>query len=182
MKYNTIVIDPAWQVPMVGKFGRRPNRPQKLPYETMNLQEIHNFPIVDFAEEGAHVYLWTTNKFVRECFKVFDSWNVRFHVILVGHKPSGVAPNCGYIFGTEFCFLGIYKGKHKGWKKCGTLNHFNMFNKAGRHSSKPDNFYEIVESMSHAPYIDIFSRKNRAGWDSYGKEIGKFDTKQMVLT
>lgn len=176
MSYNTIVIDPPWNVPMVGKFRRRPNRPQQLPYETMTLEDIKNFPIKDYANQGSHIYMWTTNKFLREAFEVFDAWGVRFHLMLVGVKPAGVAPNGGYIFGTEFCLLGFYGAPMQKWKRIGKLNWFKMFNKAGKHSAKPDEFYSLVEEMSHEPYIDIFSRKNRKGWDVFGNETGKFDS------
>ena len=180
MKYNTIVIDPPWNMTMTGKVGRRENRPQELPYKTMTLKEIYDFSLKDFANDGSHIYLWTTNKFLRESFKFFDSWNVRFHLVLVGCKPSGFAPNCGYIFGTEFCLLGFYgKKPMQKWKHIGKLNWFNMYNPAGNHSCKPDIFYDLVEEMSHEPYIDIFSRKNRAGWNVYGNEVGKFDTNEI---
>lgn len=180
MKYNTIVIDPAWQVPMVGKFGRRPKRPQQLPYKTMTIEDIKNFPLKDYANNGSHIYLWTTNKFIREAFKVFDSWGVNFHLMMVGVKPSGVAPCCGYVFGTEFCLLGLYGKPMQKFKKVGKLNWFRIFNQAGKHSAKPEEFYKLVEEMSPAPYIDIFSRKDRNGWDSYGDETGKFNGDKNV--
>lgn len=178
MKYNTLVIDPPWCVPTKSRIGR-PNRPQGLPYETMTVEQIKNFPIKNYAEQGAHIYLWTTNKFIREAYNVFDSWGVNFHLMLVGIKPSGIAPNGGYVFGTEFCLMGFYGKPAIKWKRMGLLNWIRMFNTKGKHSSKPDEFYNLVSEMSQPPYIDIFSRKNREGWDTYGNEVGKFDLKEQ---
>ena len=169
-KYNTIVIDPAWNVPMVGKFGRRKNRPQKLPYETMDLDDIYNIKISEIANEGSHIYLWTTNKFLREAYNIFDSWGVRFHLVLVGVKASGVAPNCGYVFGTEFCLMGFFGKPAQKWQDIGKLNWFRMFNKAGSHSTKPDEFYNLVGEMSPEPRIDIFARSIHIGFDAWGDE------------
>lgn len=174
-KYNTLVIDPPWNLILTTNIGHRYNRPKKLPYETMTIEQIKAFPIMDYANQGAHIYLWTTNKFLRQAFEVFDSWGVNFHLVLVGIKPSGIAPNRGYIFGTEFCLVGFYGKPAQKWKRMGKLNYFEMFNKAGKHSTKPDKFYELVETMSPEPYIDIFSRKDRPNWDSYGNEKGKFN-------
>jgi N6-adenosine-specific RNA methylase IME4 len=55
----------------------------------------------------------------------------------------------------------------------GKLNWLKVFNKAGTHSTKPDDFYKLVEEMSPAPRIDIFARKSRDGWDVWGDEIGE---------
>ena len=40
----------------------------------------------------------------------------------------------------------------------------------GRHSEKPDAFYDLVESVSPAPYLELFARRQRLGWDSWGDE------------
>ena len=43
------------------------------------------------------------------------------------------------------------------------------------HSRKPDETLERIEQFCAGPYAEIFSRSNRAGWDSFGDEVGKFD-------
>lgn len=44
----------------------------------------------------------------------------------------------------------------------------------GRHSEKPDFFADLIERMSPGPYVELFARTPRLGWDSWGKgyEIG----------
>lgn len=39
----------------------------------------------------------------------------------------------------------------------------------GEHSAKPDVFADLVESMSPGPYLELFCRRPRLGWDSWGK-------------
>jgi N6-adenosine-specific RNA methylase IME4 len=41
----------------------------------------------------------------------------------------------------------------------------------GKHSAKPEAFQDIVESMSPAPRLELFARRKRLGWDSWGNEI-----------
>ena len=41
----------------------------------------------------------------------------------------------------------------------------------GRHSEKPDAFFELVERVSPGPYLEMFARKFRHGWFSWGNEI-----------
>ena len=170
-KYNTIVIDPPWNISLTGKVNRRENRAEKLPYKTMSLQEIKDISISKIANIGCHVYCWTTNKMLKETFNILESWGVRFHLVISMVKPSGIAPCMGYVFATEFCLLGFYGKPMQKFTSIGELNWFKQFNKAGNHSVKPDEFYRIVEKMSPAPRIDIFARQKRKDWDVFGDEV-----------
>ena len=40
----------------------------------------------------------------------------------------------------------------------------------GRHSAKPDAFLDLVEQVSPGPYLELFARRNRLGWDTWGNE------------
>jgi len=182
MKYNTIVIDPAWDITLGGiPTKRRENRAIKLPYKVMSLEEIKNFPIKDFANDGCHVYCWTTNKMIWSIPEVFKAWNVRAFLIMPLVKPSGIIPSIyGYVFASEFCVLGFYNPPMQKFIGTGKLNWFKSFNKAGQHSRKPDEFYNVVKKMSPAPRIDIFSRRVIAGFDAWGDEAPK--EKQLELT
>lgn len=170
-KYSTIVIDPPWPISLTGDVNRRLNRAKTLPYKTMTVEEIKQFPISQIAERGAHIYCWTTNKMLEKTFDVLKTWGVNFHLVMVLVKPSGIAPCMGYVFGTEFCLLGFFGKPMLKFKKIGKLNWFKAMNKSGNHSSKPDNFYKLVEEMSPASRIDLFARKKREGWDVWGNEI-----------
>jgi N6-adenosine-specific RNA methylase IME4 len=39
-----------------------------------------------------------------------------------------------------------------------------------RHSEKPDAFMDLVERVSPGPYLEMFSRRARFGWDTWGDE------------
>jgi N6-adenosine-specific RNA methylase IME4 len=38
------------------------------------------------------------------------------------------------------------------------------------HSMKPDAFLDMVEQVSPGPYLEMFARRARFGWDYYGDE------------
>ena len=171
MKFGTMVIDPPWPISMAGQIKGRQNRPRSLPYQSMSIAEIKSMRIPDLLEVGSHVYLWCTNKTLRDAYDVLDAWGLRFHQVLVLTKPSGIAPALGYIFGTEFCLLAFNGRPRKPFLKIGTLNHFSRPSVRGQHSSKPDYFYNMVTQMSPGPYADVFSRKKRDGWNIWGNEV-----------
>ena len=39
------------------------------------------------------------------------------------------------------------------------------------HSRKPDELYEIIEQCSPGPYVELFARHDRQGWDHWGNGI-----------
>jgi len=171
MKYQTIVIDPPWPIKMRGSVKARPNQAKELPYNTMTFEEIENLSIGSIAEQGAHIYLWSTNATLRKSFEVLEKWGVNYHLTLVWVKPSAIAPCFAYKFATEFCLLGFYGKPMKKFIGAGKLNWLSHFTKAGEHSKKPECFIDLVESMSPAPRIELFARRHRMGWDVWGNEV-----------
>lgn len=40
----------------------------------------------------------------------------------------------------------------------------------GKHSAKPEAFLDLVEALSPGPYVELFARRDRLGWDTWGNE------------
>jgi N6-adenosine-specific RNA methylase IME4 len=40
----------------------------------------------------------------------------------------------------------------------------------GAHSAKPEAFLDMVEQVSPGPYLELFARRDRLGWDTWGNE------------
>lgn len=175
--YKTIVIDFPWEISLTGKTTLRPNRRKELPYKTMTLDEIKKFPIQDFAQDGAHCYVWFTNKMMPVFSEVLEALGINFHLILPWVKPNGIAPCFAYKFATEFCILGFY-GKpmhpfprdHTG-KPIVRLNWINAMSERDNHSTKPIEFYQRIKEMSPEPRIDIFARKRHDGFAAWGNQV-----------
>ena len=171
-KYKTIVVDPPWPQPLVtGYTHSRHKRPKQLPYQTLTLDEIKTFPIQQLAETGAHIYLWTTNRFLQPAFEVLESFDCRFHLCMPLVKKSGIVGANGYVFGSEFCLLGFYGKPMIPFKGIGKLNWLMTNPLRGTHSRKPDSFYDLVETMSSGPYLDAFARRTKANWTTWGNEV-----------
>lgn len=165
------MIDPPWDISMAGKMDTHTTK-ENLPYKTMALEDIKNIPIGKIANIGCHVYCWTTNAMLRDTFNVLDAWGVNFHLCLVWTKNSGIAPCLGYVFSTEFCLLGFFGKPMQKFSSSGKVNWLNLKqNSQGKHSSKPIEWYKLIEKMSPPPRIDIFARTQKLNWDVFGDEI-----------
>lgn len=151
-KYRTLVIDPPWDYGGIN-FATR-SRPG---YAEMSLEEITALPVPDWADdEFCHLYLWTTNNFLGEAFKLIEAWGFNYKTCLVWAKPH---------FG-----LGTYfRSQHElclfattGQQTTRANNISTVFEApAGEHSAKPDEFYDIVRRASYPPYGEGFQREAR---------------------
>ena len=43
------------------------------------------------------------------------------------------------------------------------------------HSRKPDETYRRIERLLPGPYLELFARQSRPGWDGIGNQEGLFD-------
>lgn len=64
------------------------------------------------------------------------------------------------------CTRGKYRELVKAKNRKNTI-----FAPRSRHSVKPDHQYDIIESICPGPYLELFARKRRDGWDAWGNEI-----------
>ena len=173
-RYHTIVADPPWDYSRkndptygTGVTIEHGNKSTPIPYPTLTLDEIAALPVRDLAERDAHLYLWTTQRYLERSFGVVRGWGFKPRSVLVWCKPPrGFIPAGTYMNTTEFV---IFAGR-------GTLTPLDRCTRQwwewprGRHSAKPEAFLDIVEQVSPGPYLELFARRNRFGWDTWGDE------------
>jgi len=176
--YATIVADPPWPQKgggsLIGREGfldaGGPSLP--LPYSTMTVDEIASLSID--AAPDAHLYLWTTSGFLPDAFRVVTAWGFRYSTTLVWAKrPIGGGLGGPYGIATEFVLF-ARRGRLPTISKIGR-NWFDWkrpYDERGkpRHSAKPPEFFAVVESVSPGPYLEMFARDARLGWDAWGDE------------
>jgi N6-adenosine-specific RNA methylase IME4 len=141
----------------------------------MTLPEIYGLPVGDLAAPDAHLYLWTTNGFLRHAFHALEAWRFQYSTTLVWAKtPIGGGLGGAYGIATEFVLFarrGRLPTQAKiprnwwNWKR-----EYDGFGKP-KHSAKPLGFYDLVGQVSPGPYLDMFARgAGRLGWDTWGDE------------
>jgi N6-adenosine-specific RNA methylase IME4 len=177
LRYRTIVADPPWAYEAFGGYnqaGRNSTRvwvERPLPYFSLAVDEIAALPVGRFADpNGTNLFCWTTNRYLPESFAVLQGWGARYRQILVWHK-TGANPNTGAVAPTSCEFL-LYARFGKGVALKGKLPDAMVETKrqANRHSAKPEAFLDLIEQVSPGPYLELFARRQRLGWDTWGDE------------
>lgn len=170
MRYRTIVADPPWDHSdgTGASYSSAGRRDCALPYGVMDLDAICALPVAEMAVPGADVYLWTTNRFLRRAFDVLDAWTVGHVATLAWCKQRGLGSGGVFYSNVEF----VLYGRTKGWTSANParLNSRWFDWPRSQHSAKPEAFLDMVEVASPGPYLELFARRNRLGWDTWGNE------------
>lgn len=180
--YSTIVADPPWPyrneggngfvIPKpVGEFHHR--GVEDMGYSLMPMADLHAMDVASLADANAHLYLWTTNAFMVEAHELARSWGFKPKTILTWVKtyqddPKRVSMKTGYWFrgATEHAVFAV-RGSLRLTTTEGTPTAF-LWPRTRGHSIKPAAFYDLVERVSPGPYVDLFNRQPRFGWDTWG--------------
>lgn len=173
--YATIVADPPWHYEQGGPHTQRAGvGVHTPPYSSMTVEEIAALGVGDLAAIDAHLYLWTTNKYLHSAFSIAQSWGFEHSQTLVWCKnPRGIGP--GGAFSNTAEFVLYCRRGHLPYQERVNTTWWNW--DRGAHSVKPAGFLDIVEHVSPGPYCELFARAPRLGWDHWG--LG-YETKESA--
>lgn len=172
MKYKTILCDPPWKETGGGKIKRGADKH----YQVLNHNQIVVLTkewLSDCVDENAHLYLWVTNGHLPDGLKLMEELNFRYITNIAWFKDRiGLGR---YFRGMhELCLFGT---RGNGWKVRTSSNSVRgtIHEKKREHSRKPESFYNVIESRSEGPYLELFGRQVRNGWDVKGDETNLFN-------
>lgn len=173
-KYETIYCDPPWRFQnRTGKVAPEHKRLNR--YDTMSLDEIKNMPIEEITAEKCHLYLWVPNALLPEGIEVLKAWGFDYKTNIIWEKvrkdgePDGRGVGFYFRNVTEVLLFGIKGSPNRTLDPA--RSQVNLIRTQKReHSRKPDEMVELIERCSPGPYIELFARGDRPGWDMWGNQ------------
>lgn len=192
--YGCLVADPPWRYRINGQrktryAGGGRGKAAEDYYSTMTTEDIAAMPVAELAADNAHLYLWATApRLFGDRYghgpgpvDVMRAWGFDYVTTLVWHKTG--APGLGWYWrvDTEFVLFGI-RGTCPIPVDRRRSNHFDLA-RPGGHSEKPPAVLDAIEAASPGPYLELFARQPRLGWDGWGLgyEFGE-DVEDVVVT
>jgi N6-adenosine-specific RNA methylase IME4 len=171
--YGTILADPPWRFEnRTGKVA--PEHKRLARYETLSFEEIEQIPVSFVSGEKSHLYLWVPNALLQEGLAVMKAWGFRYKTNIIWHKirkdggPDGRGVGFYFRNTTEMILFGI-RGSIRTLDPGRSQVNIIKTQKQ-EHSRKPDELYEIIEKCSPGPFLEIFARGKRKGWDVFGDQ------------
>jgi len=197
--YGAILADPPWHFSMwrpamwngeYRKDGTKIISPARAPqYETMQEAEILPLPVSDLAAPDCVLFMWACWPTIRQAFRIIDAWGFEFKTcgfcwikadarqLELFHDEVEADMLLGYWTrsNSEICLLAT-RGQPK---RTAADVRQAIIAPRREHSRKPDGIHERIERLVAGPYLELFARQRRPGWDCWGNEVDKFAPQQV---
>ena len=173
-RFRTVLADPPWRFQnRTGKMAPEHSRLSR--YGTMSLDEIMELPVAQVVQDRAHLYLWVPNALILEGLDVMRRWGFTYKTNVIWYKtrkdggPDGRGVGFYFRNVTEIILFGV-RGKNNRTLKPGRTQTNIIVSRKREHSRKPDEQYGLIERCSPGPYLEMFARHGREGWEQWGDE------------
>ena len=187
-KYKVILADPPWDYGSSNsnertkkwdsskkEYKRRRFRGAASWYPLMKTEEIKNLKISKFCDKDCVLFLWATFPKLQDALEVIKTWGFNYKTIgfiWIKIAKNGIPRKRGighYTYpNSEPCLIAT-KGYPKINQRCSSILLTHEFLK--QFSKKPDIQYLKIEAMFNGPYLELFSRRQKEGWDVWGNQV-----------
>jgi N6-adenosine-specific RNA methylase IME4 len=172
--YKVIYADPPWTFATYSRKGK--GRSAEAHYDCMSMEDIKALPVAQWAAENCVLFLWTTDPLLEKAFEIIRAWGFTYKTVgfywAKLNKETPAEPNRAFFTGLgfwtranpELCLLAARGKPHRRRADVRKL----IVSPRREHSRKPDEAYERIEALCEGPYLEMFARFPRPGWDSWG--------------
>ncbi|MGE0154789.1 MAG: MT-A70 family methyltransferase [Reyranellaceae bacterium] len=186
--YRVVLADPPWQFNSL--WGGRPKKTEAgypsrsvdAHYDTLTIDQLCALPVATVAAADCVLFMWTCWPVLQKSFRVIESWGFEYKTCAFSWMKADPyrlfaddkTPFAGLGYwtraNTEPCLLAT-RGRPK---RRGKDVRQGIIAPRREHSRKPDCVYERIERLVDGPYLEMFARNTRPGWDAWGNQVGKF--------
>jgi len=165
--FNVIYADPPWKYndkQDIEKLGGATKH-----YSTMSIEELCDLPIEEMLTDNCVLFLWVTSPLLEECFSIIKSWGFKYKTSFIWDK---VKHNMGHYNSVRHELLLVCTRGSMTPEVPKLFDSVVTEERSDKHSEKPEVFYEIIETLyPNGKYLELFSRKSRDKWTSFGNQI-----------
>jgi N6-adenosine-specific RNA methylase IME4 len=173
-KFSTFLADPPWNFVARSEKGEGRSASQHYITDRTEAEKIKALPIRDLAAPDATLLLWMVDWAPHLALEVIEAWGFAHKTTAFTWAKQNASDN-GWFMGNgywtranpESCWLA-------------TRGHPKRLNADVRqlivapvmeHSRKPDEIHDRIERLVAGPYLELYARRERAGWVTWGDEL-----------
>ena len=183
-QYPVIYADPPWSFKTFSDKGK--GRSADAHYNCLSFEDLCGIPVAEWATDNCTLFLWTTDPMLPKALELCRAWGFTYKTIgfywaklnrsasALAFSESDFFTGLGYWTraNPEMCLLAT-RGKPK--REAKDVRRLVIAPRR-EHSRKPEEVYQRIERLLGGPYLELFARGTRPGWDSWGDQSGLFDT------
>lgn len=173
--YRVIYADPNWKFLTRSQKGE--GKSPQAHYNCDSLEDIARLPVATLAAPDCALVMWGTAPMLPDQLAVMECWGFEFKTAGAWAKRSRAGKSWqfggGFILrsAAEFFLIGT-----RGDPKPKSKSVRNLIVAPVReHSRKPEEGWQMCERLFDGPYVELFARQRRPGWDCWGNETEKFE-------
>lgn len=183
-EYRVIYADPPWSFATYSDKGK--GRSAQAHYDCLGMDDLCKIPVREWAARNCALFLWTTDPLLPQALKLIEAWGFTYKTVgFYWAKLNRSAPRKRFVEKDFFTGLGFWtranveqcllatRGRPK--RKAKDVRRLVIAPRR-EHSRKPEEVYQRIERLLGGPYLELFARGTRPGWDSWGDQSGLFDT------
>jgi N6-adenosine-specific RNA methylase IME4 len=192
-QYGAILADPPWRFAtwngtevVQARESKSTYKPASVHYHTLTVEEMTALPVSELASANCGLFVWICWPMLQEALELIRAWGFEYKTCAF----SWMKAHAGQIemFRDDFdALMGMGYWTRANNEVCllatrGKPKRLNADVRQGiiaprrEHSRKPDGIHERIERLVAGPYVELFARATRPGWDAWGNEVGKFDS------
>jgi N6-adenosine-specific RNA methylase IME4 len=178
-KYGVIYADPPWSFRNWSAKGTGRNAISH--YDCLDPAALAALPVADLAADDCVLFLWATDPLLPRALDLIRAWDFEYKTVGFYWVKLNSAPkhDADYFTGLgywtranpEQCLLAT-RGKPP--RKAKNVRRL-VAEKRREHSRKPDCVRERIEKLVDGPYLELFARETKPGWECWGDQIALFD-------
>ena len=183
-EYSVIYTDPPWNFSTWSRKGQ--GRGAQAHYDCMTQADMEALPVADWGADDAVLLMWTTDTHLPRALDLIEAWGFTYKTVgFYWAKLNAKADQEeGYIDTDFFTGMGYWTRANpeqcllatKGSpKRTGRDVRRLIVSPRREHSRKPDCTYERIERLVDGPYLEMFARSSKPGWDVWGNQADLFD-------
>jgi N6-adenosine-specific RNA methylase IME4 len=187
-KYAVIYADPPWKFSVYSAKGE--GRSATAHYNCLSLDQLYRLPVSEIAADDSVLFLWTTDPFLPKGIDLASAWGFNYKTVafywaklnksadkkLFSEKDFFTGLGYWTRANLEPCLLATRGSPKRISKKVKRL----IISPRREHSRKPDEVFARIEELVEGPYVELFARASRHGWDSWGDQASLFDQGPVV--
>lgn len=183
-KYGVIYADPPWSFRNWSAKGTGRNAVSH--YDCLDFNALASLPVAKLAADDCALFLWATDPLLLRAFELIERWGFEYKTVAFYWVKlnSAARHDADYFTGLgywtranpEQCLLAT-RGKPP--RRARDVKRL-VVEKRREHSRKPDCVRERIERLVGGPYLELFARETKEGWDCWGNQASLFDQGPVI--